>query len=780
MDYILDIETNGLLTENLDYSSLPYKLKKNFKVWCVVLRHVESNAVKSLHGEELTKENLKFFLRKCTRLIGHNVLGFDLPVLKLMGLIDYSVSYPFDPVPATLFGNPVEIVDTLLWSRLQDADRYGGHSLAAWGDRLNNYKQDFTDFSQFSQRLLDYCQQDTDTNSSIYKVLIKEMQQFHWQAPYRMEAKLADLILKQEVFGFAFDSELAQENIEELDSRMKTIAEKINPLLPPKRLPKIEAKNYVPPKIKFKKNGEISAVLQKFLDKHNASLSEDRSKIIYKGKEFDLQSEEPLETTKPATIQDIDVVKGYLLSLGWEPSEIRERDLSKNSDKSIRTKEEIKEAIDRYIDQTLTSEFKQLRLDILETNEQALKAVLLSKLEDSLPRTNSYGKKQNQKAIWVPASPKIAVGLEKAVCPNLEALGEKASFAKEVTEYFTYRHRRSAISGGEVDEDTGEPEKGFLSYLRGDGRVPTPAITLGANTGRFRHRVVCNIPRVTSLFGEQMRGMFGCGEGLVQLAFDFSSPEARIMGHYVLPFKDGAQLAESLLAEKPADLHSVNARKLGIPRDQAKSVSYAVMYGAQPKKLMKMLKTDELSAKTIFDQYWQAVPALKQLKDQVERQWEQNGKTHVTGVDGRNIVTRSKHSLINAVFQSGGAIAAKWTTVLLAEKLEQMHLLGDPFSDTITDIKVWYMINYHDEIQMAVHPSLLELETFETEEEAIRFQKQTPMASAVGHGKKYYVGLKNSVVEKIDSAIRDSQTFLKLKVPLGFEWTTGKNWAQTH
>jgi len=102
-----------------------------------------------------------------------------------------------------------------------------------------------------------------------------------------------------------------------------------------------------------------------------------------------------------------------------------------------------------------------------------------------------------------------------------------------------------------LDEDTGEPEKGFFSYVREDGRITMLAITLGANTGRFRHRVVCNIPRVTSLFGEEMRGMFGCGDGLLQLAFDFSSLENRIMGHYVMPFKDGKQLAESMLAEKP-------------------------------------------------------------------------------------------------------------------------------------------------------------------------------------------------------------------------------------
>jgi DNA polymerase I-like protein with 3'-5' exonuclease and polymerase domains len=92
---------------------------------------------------------------------------------------------------------------------------------------------------------------------------------------------------------------------------------------------------------------------------------------------------------------------------------------------------------------------------------------------------------------------------------------------------------------------------------------------------------VCNIARASSIYGKEMRSLFGCGEGMVQLGFDFSSLEARIQGHYILPF-NGDDLAEQLLASKPNDIHSLNAKKLGIPRDQAKSVSYALMLIGMP------------------------------------------------------------------------------------------------------------------------------------------------------------------------------------------------------
>jgi DNA polymerase I-like protein with 3'-5' exonuclease and polymerase domains len=344
--------------------------------------------------------------------------------------------------------------------------------------------------------------------------------------------------------------------------------------------------------------------------------------------------------------------------------------------------------------------------------------------------------------------------------------------------YYTYRHRRNSIAGGVLDED-GDPVTGFLANVREDGRIPTPADTLGANTGRYRHKIVCNVPRVTSLYGEQMRNLFGAGKGLWQLGYDFASLEARVMGHYVLPYTDGEALAISLIAEKPNDIHSINARKLGIDRNSAKSFSYAAIYGAQPKKLAKMLGISLDEAKVLFNNYWDAVPALKQLKEDLEKAWVSRDKKHIKGLDGRLLSTRSKHSLINVLFQSGGAIAAKWSAVRLAQAMEERGILGDPFSDTKADSKVWWLIHMHDEQQMACHPSLMQVKGFATEDEAKAALCEG--SSAIGHGSKGpYVGFKTQPVECIDIGIKQAVKELGLRVELGFEWIPGSSWGQCH
>lgn len=762
MKYIIDIEGNDLLQNALDYSSLPYRLKPEFKVWCVVLRHVDTGMVKSFSGTELTKDNLKHSLRKCTELIGHNIVGYDLPILQCYGLLDYEIGYPDQS--SKLFGNDCLITDTLLWSKLLSPDRLGNHSLAAWGKRLGDYKGDFHDWTKFSQEMLDYCIQDTKVNVGIYLALVKEQGTNDWDRAYNCEVKLSDLTLKQELVGFDFDKELAQANLAFLNERMEELGEKVNPLLPPKQMSQGDASFFVMPKIRFKKDGSISSHMEKFLAKTGAVLTEDRI-VQFEGKEFPVTYEFPLRTHEVAGIENIDVVKGYLLSLGWKPVEVKERDLMKNTDKTTKSYTQALDAIDRYVKQTEGSLFKQLRLEHFGVDLKDLKQLLISKIDGTKP-------------IWIPTTPKLTVGLEKEICPDLVKMGEKAGFVKDVVEYFTYRHRRNAIAGGVLDED-GEPITGFLSCVREDGRIPTPADTLGANTGRYRHKIVCNIPRNTSLFGEEMRSMFRSGALGWQLGYDFSSLEARIEGHYVLPYTGGEELAKALLAVKPFDIHTLTGKRMGISRDHAKSVNYAILYGAQAAKLVKMLGVSLKEAKRIYNAFWEANPALKELKDKVEAYWLSTDKKFIKGLDGRLVSTRSKHSLINVLFQSGGAIAAKWSAVRLAQQLEQNGILGNPFENTKDDAVVWWLIHMHDEQQLAAHPSLLSVKSFETEEEAKAFRTDT--SGAIGHSAKgYYVTQRTLPVECIAAGIEQAAKELELIVPLGFEYITGRNWGQCH
>ena len=119
------------------------------------------------------------------------------------------------------------------------------------------------------------------------------------------------------------------------------------------------------------------------------------------------------------------------------------------------------------------------------------------------------------------------------------------------------------------------------------------------------------------------------------------------------------------------------------------------MYGASFKKLAKMLGVSEEEGLRLFELYWEAVPALKELKDRVEKFWESTGKKYILSIDKRKLFVRSKHSLINLLFQSTGALLMKYGTIEICKSLEDQDMLGDPFEDTSDSYKVFQMIVYH-------------------------------------------------------------------------------------
>lgn len=778
---VIDIETNGLLEDGLNYSKRPYRLKSTFKIWCIVVRCLDTNEVKTLILDQCTRSNLKEILQNTEFLCGHNIINFDLPVLKLLGLLDYRVAYPDED--STLYEKIVEISDTLILSKLLNPDRYdsnGKHSLEAWGKRVGEYKGDFHKFDEYSQEMLDYCIQDTNVNAILYKELLKEKQslsKFQWNLPYKMEQKLADLILRQSVFGFKYDKNLAVKCLADLDQKMAVIKAKIDPLLPPRKMTKGERDFYDWPKNLFKKDGEIAKITYKFAEKIGGKLTGTKAEDAYlefNGELYKIVDKQPLKVEMKSDLEDLDNLKSYLISLGWVPTEWKERDLLKKPDKTKKTEEEINETIERYIKQTFDGYFAKERCELLDVdcNEEAIRIYL---------RKLASGKKK--KPIWVPTSPKITIGLDKEICKGLEELGEKAEFVKDLSHYLTYRHRRNSILGGNLEYDDNldedELDKGFLAYVREDGRISTPADTLGANTARFRHKIVCNIPRVSSLYGKEMRGQFCCGPWYWQLGFDFASLEARIQGHYCLPYKNGEELAKTLLAVKPNDLHSLNAKKLNIHRDLAKSISYASLYGAQPKKIAKMAGCDLERGEQLYQEYWDSVPALKELKEKVEKHWADNLNMGIQGLDGRMLVTRSKHSLINVLFQSGGALLVKWAMVLISQLMEKHNILGDPFVDDETAIKLFQMIVNHDEAQYAAHPKLFDVKVFKDDAEAKENLK--PGCSAIGHGSKGpYVGYKTLPIVCIEEGIKKAQKFLNIRTEMGIEWILGLNWAMCH
>lgn len=643
-----------------------------------------------------------------TEVVAHNQINYDLLAVKLFWGIPYEVERDMSigcPLGDDYWGGKkVVFDDTLVRSKTLNPDRFGGHSLDNLAQKGEAQKIAFRKhlpqeerFLHFGPDMLYYNIFDVKANRGVAKLLDEEMKAYgwgdKWHKAIKLEKAVAELVTRQEHRGFKFDMALAQKNLAELDVMMAERKEKIEAILPNRPATKKVQSDFTPCKIQFKKNGEISSNLLKFAEKIGAEITED-GKFIFQGKVFDLPLPlEPLVMEMEATINDTTHIKEWLVSLGWLPSEYKEKDLTTDVKKNRLSDEKIKASIERYVEQTVESNFCKDRCEHLgiHVGPRMTKDSVRAKLTHEL-----HKRMERKGGIKVLTNPSFTVGQEKEICPDLERLAsssEELRCITDITEYLTYRHRRNSILGGGADwDDEEEPEKGYLAAVREDGRIPTPADTCGAATSRFKHRLVTNIPRVTSLYGYPMRAMFGVDEDCFQIGYDFDSLEAREEANFCWPFEKGEEkeYCNSLLLDKPNDVHTKMSQKISaiicreFGRSPAKSVKYGATYGAQGPKIAKTIGCDVETGNQIFEAFWEAAAPLKKLKDALNKEWAQFDKKRIIGIDGRLVPTRSAHAILNSKFQSAGVICAKRAMVLHDRKLRAVGLLVDFFREDWT------------------------------------------------------------------------------------------------
>jgi hypothetical protein len=872
------LESTGLLnSSSIDYSQVPYKLKEGFKIHCIVVEfddkivafhdgpkfvfdgrpfNVDFSAVNDAYTytfegyEPLDyvhrplSEFTKFlaWIPEGSRIIAHNQINFDLLVIKLYFGIDYKVEIGMDTPLGddTWNGKPVVFDDTMVRSKTLNPDRFGGHSLENLATGSTDEKMDFRPhvprdfrFLVSGADMVYYNILDVKANKLVAKKLDAEMTLWDWNEKWhpaiKLEKQTIELITRQEHRGFAFDKALAEECLAELDAMMEERKIKIEAIIPPRPATKGFMKDYTPPKLQFKKStGEPSANLVKFAEKLGAEIkeTEDGYEFWWEGKRHMLPLPEgvPLKTTMTATINDTTHIKEWLVSLGWVPLEYKEKDLTVDSKKIKLSPEKLDAAIARYIEQTLYTEFRKDRMEFLELSPAGNERQVRARLENFFAK-----RKQRGGGLKVQTNPSFTTGQEKEICKNLQAIAdssEELACITDITEYLTYRHRRNSILGGGQtfedfeDEEDEQTSKGYLPNIREDGRIPTPAGTCDAATSRMRHRLVVNVPRSTSLYGENMRALFMADSRVAwQLGYDFSSLEARIEGHYcwIHEKASGKPYCNSLIQEKPFDVHTMMAKSISaiigsdFSRTDAKAVKYGTTYGAQAAKVAKTIGAALAVGQMVFDAFWEAADPLAKLKDALKREWEkQFQKKRIIGIDGRLIPTRSAHAILNSLFQGGGVVCAKKVMVYHDRLAAAEGMIVDFFTQSLDEVQNWWqqMIAMHDEAQGEVNKESVKFKVFtkqmlgwqKIEHEDSKIRKDLQKAEdarcekVVADWKSEQEGTWSDVQhtdtawfvaycrqgELISEAVQRVNMDFKLNVPLDAGYVLGRSWKDCH
>ena len=295
--------------------------------------------------------------------------------------------------------------------------------------------------------------------------------------------------------------------------------------------------------------------------------------------------------------------------------------------------------------------------------------------------------------------------------------------AQLMAEYFMINKRIGQLAEG---------DQAWLKLER-KGRLHGRVNTMGSVTSRCSHSHpnTAQVPSVKAPYGKECRELFKSDEGFSLLGCDVSGLELRCLAHYMGRF-DGGAYGKILL---DGDIHTANQEAAGLAtRDQAKTFVYGFLYGAGDNKIGLIVGKGAKEGKKLKDKFLTKLPALKNLKQAVQKRAKQGW---VLGLDGRKVPIRSEHAALNTLLQSAGAIICKrWVVELDRMLQESEYEYGKDYAQVAF---------VHDEVQMLVRE-----------------------------------GIENEIGNIAVRAIGVAGDTYKFRIPLTGEFRYGANWSATH
>ena len=309
MKCVIDIEADNLLQEAT-------------VIHCAVFKSVDTGQV----WRFTKKESIIRMLDKCTYIIMHNGIGYDLPLIKKI----YGYEYKGKILDTVLMSREVHKNIQVPKSMKEDCQAAGKklsgpHSLATWGYRVGMGKVEHEDWSTFSPEMMHRCVIDVEITYMLYKILLGlEPEYIDTYRPWNKEKfppravwltmDFMKAISRQEQHGWKLDLDRCHRSVNQLSKWVGWIDRVLEPYLPVLPLIKEDrledngdSNGFQAP---FTKAGTLAVRLSNWIEKEE--IDWDRDTI---GGSF------CRVTFRKVNLNSDKETKEWLLDMGWQPEE---------------------------------------------------------------------------------------------------------------------------------------------------------------------------------------------------------------------------------------------------------------------------------------------------------------------------------------------------------------------------------------------------------------------------------------------------------------------------
>lgn len=619
------------------------------RIWYIRFKSLDGSKTLSIHPFKQSKEKtqqqiqdwLDLFEDGCL-VVGHNILGYDMWMLwRHLGFTPKVMKNGKD-----YFGNKrVQYVDTFVLSQYINPDSQS-HSLEYLARGSEDEKMDYRaklvgagamvgnepkghEFSFYHPLMDSYCNDDVDANIGVGKRLwtkAKEMYKDGWiHTSFKQMQKDYFLYSAQAYTGVKFNVEKAKALIERIDNEMGQIKSEVDPLLPPRPLKTSEESFYRIPAKPFKKSGELSTTMEKWLIKHNAKLVD--GYIHAYGLKAKMEAGQVLPVKLPMEIEDNIELKQYFLDSGWKPHD----------------------------------DFWNFKRG-----------------PDNKPVKDEKGK-------YVKTTPKIQNAGQ--LCPNL--LKMDGEIPKKLVKFLSLRNRKGVVEGWlsnwriEFDGRLSAEISGYAPTSRVKHRtvvnVPKadPKVLLGCDM-----RDLFEVPEGYWYCGTDAAALENRTLSHYTFKFDggtFARRQLDSDPHSFNAFAFFPHLHEKFDINNEENKENPEFKTW---RNKAKTGAYLLAFGGGAAKLASSLGLSKQDGQDAYDNYWKMNEGLGKLKEAAEKYYSTKGMNkYIPGIDGRLISVRGKNVLLSCLGQGCGAVAMSYAACFMDSWLGEMYIdeLGRPY-----------------------------------------------------------------------------------------------------
>lgn len=282
--YAVDIETDGLDAT---------------VIWMMSWENIRTREKGRCIGHE---EIAKFFEETGGSFyVGHNILKFDAPTTNRITGTRITIS---------------KIVDTLVLSTLYSPSLQGGHSLAAWGERIGYEKLVFDDWTHLSEEMKIYCDRDVLITAELFRRLTRVLNKIGFsEFTCFIQHQMTSILHKQQNNGFYFDGPRAIAFYNQLRRREEELQHDIRRAFPDERV-------LVAERSLRTKSGQPTALSLR--DRERFEIEEDLDEGSYRAYEYI-----PFNIGSPKQRAE------KLTALGWVPEEFTPKGGPKVTEKSL-------------------------------------------------------------------------------------------------------------------------------------------------------------------------------------------------------------------------------------------------------------------------------------------------------------------------------------------------------------------------------------------------------------------------------------------------------------